>query len=51
MRYSIINTELYHFWVDQMEDRELVSAYDGNKPREVLISKVDLIKLLDEKEN
>ncbi len=37
--------------IDQMEDRELVSAYDGNKPREVLISKVDLIKLLEEKEN
>lgn len=37
--------------IDQMEARELVSAYDGNKPREVLISKVDLIKLLDEKEN
>jgi len=37
--------------IDQMEDRELVSAYDGNKPREVLISKMDLIKLLEEKEN
>lgn len=37
--------------IDQMEDRGLVSTYDGNKPREVLISKVDLIKLLEEKEN
>jgi len=37
--------------LDQMEDRELISAYDGSKPREVLISKVDLIKLLEEKEN
>jgi len=37
--------------LDQMEDRELISAYDGSKPREVLISKVDLIKLLEEEEN
>jgi len=37
--------------IDQMEDRELVSGYDGSKPREVLISKEDLIKMLEEKEN
>ncbi|HEY4662145.1 MAG TPA: DNA translocase FtsK 4TM domain-containing protein [Candidatus Humimicrobiaceae bacterium] len=37
--------------IDQMEDRELVSGYDGSKPREVLISKEDLIKMLEEKES
>ena len=37
--------------IDQMEDRELVSGYDGSKPREVLISREDLVKMLEEKEN
>ncbi|HJX02149.1 MAG TPA: DNA translocase FtsK, partial [Candidatus Humimicrobiaceae bacterium] len=37
--------------IDQMEDRELVSGYDGSKPREVLISKEDLLKMLEEKES
>ncbi|HEY4695399.1 MAG TPA: DNA translocase FtsK 4TM domain-containing protein [Candidatus Hydromicrobium sp.] len=37
--------------IDQMEDRELISGFDGSKPREVLISKEDLIKMLEEKEN
>lgn len=37
--------------IDQMEDRELVSGYDGSKPREVLISKEELIKMLEEKES
>ncbi len=37
--------------IDQMEDRELVSGYDGSKPREVLISREDLIKMLEEKES
>jgi S-DNA-T family DNA segregation ATPase FtsK/SpoIIIE len=37
--------------IDQMEGRGLVSSYDGSKPREVLISKADLIKLLEEKED
>ena len=34
--------------IDQMEDRGMVSGYDGSKPREVLISKEDLNKLLGE---
>jgi S-DNA-T family DNA segregation ATPase FtsK/SpoIIIE len=34
--------------IDQMESRGLVGSYDGSKPREVLISKADLIKLLEE---
>jgi S-DNA-T family DNA segregation ATPase FtsK/SpoIIIE len=37
--------------IDQMEDRELVSGFDGSKPREVLISKEDLIRMLEEKES
>jgi S-DNA-T family DNA segregation ATPase FtsK/SpoIIIE len=37
--------------IDQMEGRGLVSTYDGSKPREVLISKADLIKILEEKES
>ncbi len=37
--------------IDQMEDRELISGFDGSKPREVLISKEDLIKMLEEKES
>ena len=37
--------------IDQMEDRELVSGYDGSKPRGVLISKEELIKMLEEKES
>ncbi len=36
--------------LDQMESRGLVSSYDGSKPREVLISKNDLVKMLEEKE-
>jgi len=36
--------------IDQMESRDLVSSYDGSKPREVLISKADLLKILEEKE-
>ncbi len=36
--------------IDQMEDRGLVSGYDGSKPREVLISKEDMIKLLEEED-
>jgi len=37
--------------IDQMESRDLVSSYDGSKPREVLISKADLLKILEEKED
>ncbi|MDD5622352.1 MAG: DNA translocase FtsK 4TM domain-containing protein [Actinomycetota bacterium] len=37
--------------IDQMEDKGLVSGYDGSKPREVLISKEELIKMLEEKES
>ena len=37
--------------IDQMEDREHVSGYDGSKPRGVLISKEELIKMLEEKES
>jgi S-DNA-T family DNA segregation ATPase FtsK/SpoIIIE len=37
--------------IDQMEDRGLVSGYDGSKPREVLISKEDLIKFLEDRNN
>jgi S-DNA-T family DNA segregation ATPase FtsK/SpoIIIE len=37
--------------IDQMESKGLVSSYDGSKPREVLISKADLIRLLEEKED
>lgn len=37
--------------IDQMEDRGMISGYDGSKPREVLISKEDLVKLLEEKRN
>ncbi|MEA2016716.1 MAG: DNA translocase FtsK 4TM domain-containing protein [Actinomycetota bacterium] len=37
--------------IDQMEERGLVSGYDGSKPREVLISKEDLIKLLEEEDS
>ena len=36
--------------IDQMESRSLVGSYDGSKPREVLISKADLVKILEEKE-
>ncbi len=36
--------------LDQMETRGLVGGYDGSKPREVLISKNDLVKMLEEKE-
>lgn len=36
--------------IDQMEDRRMVSGYDGSKPREVLISKEELVKLLEEEE-
>ena len=34
--------------IDQMESRSLVGSYDGSKPREVLISKADLMKLIEE---
>jgi S-DNA-T family DNA segregation ATPase FtsK/SpoIIIE len=34
--------------IDQMEDRGMVSGYDGSRPREVLITKEDLNKLLGE---
>ncbi len=37
--------------IDQMEDRGLVSSYDGSKPREVLISKEDLIKMMEEEDS
>ena len=37
--------------IDQMEERGLVSGYDGSKPREILISKEDLIKLLEEEDS
>jgi S-DNA-T family DNA segregation ATPase FtsK/SpoIIIE len=37
--------------IDQMENRELISGYDGSKPREVLISREDLVKMLEEKES
>ncbi len=37
--------------IDQMEDRELISGYEGSKPREILISKEDLLRMLEEKES
>ncbi len=37
--------------IDQMEDRGLISGYEGSRPREILISKEDLLRLLEEKEN
>jgi DNA segregation ATPase FtsK/SpoIIIE, S-DNA-T family len=37
--------------IDQMEDRELISGYEGSRPREILISKEDLLRLLEEKES
>jgi len=35
--------------IDQMEDRGMISSYDGSKPRQVLIPKEDLARLLEEK--
>ena len=37
--------------IDQMEDIGMISGYDGSKPREVIISREDLVKLLEEKRN
>src|SRR4030066_1866022 len=37
--------------IDQMEDRGMISGYDGSKPREVIISREDLVRLLEEKRN
>ncbi len=34
--------------IDQMESRNLVGTYDGSRPREVLISKADMMKLIEE---
>jgi DNA segregation ATPase FtsK/SpoIIIE, S-DNA-T family len=36
--------------IDQMEDRELISGYEGSKPREILISKEDLLRMLEERD-
>jgi S-DNA-T family DNA segregation ATPase FtsK/SpoIIIE len=37
--------------IDQLEDKGLVSGYDGSKPREVLISKEELDDMLEGREN
>lgn len=37
--------------IDQMEDRGMISGYDGSKPREVLISKEDLAGILEDNRN
>ena len=37
--------------IDQLEDKELISGYDGSRPREVLILKEDLVKILEQKDN
>ncbi len=37
--------------IDQLEDKGLVSGYDGSKPREVLISKEELDAMLEGREN
>lgn len=33
--------------IDQLEERGIVSGYDGSKPRQTLISKSDLTKILN----
>lgn len=37
--------------IDQLEEKGLISGYDGSKPREVLISKEDLDSMLEGREN
>jgi len=37
--------------IDQMEDRGMISGYDGSKPREVLISKEDMARILEDNRN
>ena len=37
--------------IDQLEDKGLISGYDGSKPREVLISKEELDDMLEGREN
>lgn len=36
-------------FIDKMEDNEIISGYQGSKPREVLISKKDWKKIKEEK--
>jgi S-DNA-T family DNA segregation ATPase FtsK/SpoIIIE len=37
--------------IDQLEDKGLISGYDGSKPREVLISREELDAMLEGREN
>jgi S-DNA-T family DNA segregation ATPase FtsK/SpoIIIE len=36
--------------IDQLEEKNLISGYDGSKPREVLISREDLERILERKD-
>ncbi len=36
--------------IDQLEEKGLISGYDGSKPREVLITKEDLTRILENRE-